>query len=76
MDTTICLEVDGLATGSGASEKSRSLELLLTLHTLVGAGQSSRREGGGRGDSRVAPGLANGSGTSLFQPRASTAPCI
>ena len=38
-------------------------------HTLL-AGQSSRREGGGRGDSRVAPGLANGSGTSLFQPRA------
>ena len=33
MDTAICLEVDGLATGSGASEKSRSLELLLTLHT-------------------------------------------
>ena len=44
-------------------------------HTLL-AGQSSRREGGGRGDSHVAPGLANGSGTSQFQPRASTAPCI
>ena len=37
MDTATCLEVDGLATGSSASEKSRSLELLLTLHTLVGA---------------------------------------
>ena len=36
-DMTIRLEVDGLATGSSASEKSRSLELLLTLHTLVGA---------------------------------------
>ena len=35
--TATCLEVDGLATGSSASEKSRSLELLLTLHTLVGA---------------------------------------
>ena len=32
-DTATCLEVDGLATGSSASEKSRSLELLLTLHT-------------------------------------------
>ena len=32
-DTDTCLEVDGLATGSSASEKSRSLELLLTLHT-------------------------------------------
>ena len=33
----IRLEVDGLATGSSASTKSRSLELLLVLHTLVGA---------------------------------------
>ena len=38
-------------------------------HTLL-AGQSSRRSGGGRGDCHAAPGLANGSGTSLFQPRA------
>ena len=38
-------------------------------HTLL-AGQSSRRSGGGRGDCREAPGLANGSGASLFQPRA------
>ena len=37
MDMAICLEVDGLATGSSASTKSRSLELLLVLHTLVGA---------------------------------------
>ena len=36
-DMTIRLEVDGLATGSSASTKSRSLELLLVLHTLVGA---------------------------------------
>ena len=38
-------------------------------HTLL-AGQSSRRSGGGRGDCHAVPGLANGSGTSLFQPRA------
>ena len=38
-------------------------------HTLL-AGQSSRRSGGGRGDCHAAPGLANGSGASLFQPRA------
>ena len=37
MDMAICLEVDGLATGSSASMKSRSLELLLVLHTLLGA---------------------------------------
>ena len=36
-DTATCLEVDDLATGSSASEKSRSLELLLVLHTLLGA---------------------------------------
>ena len=36
-DMTIRLEVDGLATGSSASTKSRSLELLLVLHTLLGA---------------------------------------
>ena len=32
-DTTTRLEVDDLATGSSASTKSRSLELLQTLHT-------------------------------------------
>ena len=32
-DMAIRLEVDGLAMGSSASTKSRSLELLLTLHT-------------------------------------------
>ena len=36
-DMTIRLEVDGLATGSSASTKSRSLELLLVLHTLLGS---------------------------------------
>ena len=36
-DMTIRLEVDGLATDSSASTKSRSLELLLVLHTLLGA---------------------------------------
>ena len=36
-DMAIRLEVDGLATGSSASTKSRSLELLQTLHTLFGA---------------------------------------
>ena len=36
-DMTIRLEVDGLATGSSASTMSRSLELLLVLHTLLGA---------------------------------------
>ena len=36
-DMAIRLEVGGLATGSSASKKSRSLELLLFLHTLVGA---------------------------------------
>ena len=36
-DMTIRLEVDGLATGSSASMKSRSLQLLLVLHTLLGA---------------------------------------
>ena len=36
-DMTIRLEDDGLATGSSASTKSRSLELLLVLHTLLGA---------------------------------------
>ena len=36
-DMAIRLEVDGLATGSSASTKSRSLELLLVLHTLLGA---------------------------------------
>ena len=36
-DMAICLEVDGLATGSSASKKSWSLELHLVLHTLVGA---------------------------------------
>ena len=35
-DTATRLEVDGLHMGSSASKKSRSLELLLTLHTLVG----------------------------------------
>ena len=45
-DTATCLEVDGLATGSSASEKSRSLELLLTLHTLVGAAVLQRTTGG------------------------------
>ena len=33
---TTRLEVDDLTTGSSASKKSRSLELLLALHTLVG----------------------------------------
>ena len=36
-DMVIRLEVDGLAAGSSASTKSRSLELLLVLHTLLGA---------------------------------------
>ena len=36
-DMAIRLEVDGLTTGSSASTKSRSLELLLVLHTLLGA---------------------------------------
>ena len=36
-DMATRLEVDGLATGSSASTKSRSLELLLVLHTLVDA---------------------------------------
>ena len=36
-DMAIRLEVDGLAMGSSASTKSRSLELLLVLHTLLGA---------------------------------------
>ena len=36
-DMAICLEVDGLAAGSSASTMSRSLELLLVLHTLLGA---------------------------------------
>ena len=41
----VCLEViDGLATGSSASDKSRSLELLLTLHTLVGAAVLQRTD--------------------------------
>ena len=35
-DMAIRLEGDGLAMGSSASKKSRSLELLLTLHTVVG----------------------------------------
>ena len=36
-DMAIRLEVDGLATGSSASTKTRSLELLLVLHSLLGA---------------------------------------
>ena len=36
-DMAIRLEVDGLTTGSSSSTKSRSLELLLVLHTLLGA---------------------------------------
>ena len=36
-DMAIRLEADGLATGSSANTKSRSLELLLVLHTLLGA---------------------------------------
>lgn len=36
-DMAIRLEVDGLATGSSASTKSKSLKLLLVLHTLLGA---------------------------------------
>ena len=44
MDMAICLEVDGLATGSSASTKSRSLELLLVLHTLVGAAVLQRTD--------------------------------
>ena len=40
------LEVDGLATGSSASTKSRSLERLLVLHTLLGAAVLQRTTGG------------------------------
>ena len=36
-DMAVRLEVDGLAMCSSASTKSRSLELLLVLHTLLGA---------------------------------------
>ena len=35
-DMAIRLEVGGLTMGSSASTKSRSLELLLVLHTLLG----------------------------------------
>ena len=42
-DMAIRLEVDGLAMGSSASKKSWSLELLLTLHTVVSAATSSIR---------------------------------
>ena len=42
-DTTTRLEVDDLATSSSASTKSRSLELLQTLHTLLGAAVCSAR---------------------------------
>ena len=42
-DMTIRLEVDGLATGSSASTKSRSLQLLLVLHTLLGAAVLQRK---------------------------------
>ena len=45
-DMAIRLEVDGLATGSSASTKSRSLELLLVLHTLLGAAVLQRTTGG------------------------------
>ena len=57
-DTTTRLEVDGLATGSSASEKSRSLELLLTLHTLVGAAVLQRTDecsSSGRGRCAMLP---------------------
>ena len=57
-DTATCLEVDGLATGSSASEKSRSLELLLTLHTLVGAAVLQRTDecsSSGRGRCAMLP---------------------
>ena len=37
LDMAVRLEVDGLAMCSSASTKSRSLELLLVLHTLLGA---------------------------------------
>ena len=43
-DMAIRLEVDGLATGSSASTKTRSLELLLVLHTLVGAAVLQRTD--------------------------------
>ena len=39
-------EVDGLAMGSSASKKSWSLELLLTLHTVVGRHCVRRTTGG------------------------------
>ena len=44
-DMAIRLEVDGLATGSSASKNSRSLELHLVLHTLVGAAVLQRTDG-------------------------------
>ena len=47
-DTAIRLKVDGLAMGSSASKKSRSLELLLTLHTVVGCHWVRRTTGGSR----------------------------
>ena len=47
-DMAIRLEGDGLAMGSSASKKSRSLELLLTLHTVVGRHWVRRTTGGSR----------------------------
>ena len=57
-DMAIRLEVDGLAMGSSASKKSWSLELLLTLHTLVGAAVLQRTDecsSSGRGRCAMLP---------------------
>jgi len=44
-DMAIRLEVDSLTMGSSTSTKSRSLELLLVLHTLLGAAVLLRAAG-------------------------------
>ena len=44
-DTVLLLEVDRTATASSASNESRSLQLLLVLHTLVGGAELRRANG-------------------------------
>ena len=44
-DIVLLLEVDRTATASSASNESRSLQLLLVLHTLVGGAELRRANG-------------------------------
>ena len=47
-DIVLLLEVDRTATASSASNESRSLQLLLVLHTLVGGAELRRTTEGSR----------------------------